>query len=82
MIFPTGRWVQLRAHLVLTEQDNGVIELWQDGQKIIDTRGKTLVLAHAIYNSIEIGISAYNEQGKTATLYVDDFCISDQPIKD
>jgi len=82
VIFPTGRWVRLRAHLVLSEKEDGVIELWQDGQKVIDTHGKTLVLSHAIYNSIEIGISAYNEQGKTATLYVDDFCISDQPIKD
>ena len=82
VIFPTGRWVHLQAHLVLTDQEDGVIELWQDGQKIIDTHGKTLVLANAIYNSIEIGISAYNEQGKVATLYVDDFCISDQPIKD
>ena len=82
VLFPTGRWVHLRAHLVLTEQADGVIELWQDGQKIIGARGKTLVLAHAIYNSIEIGISAYNEQGKAATLYVDDFCISDQPIKE
>jgi hypothetical protein len=82
VLFPTGRWVHLRAHLVLSEQADGVIELWQDGQKIIDTRGKTLVLAHAIYNSLEIGISAYNEQGKAATLYVDDFCISDQPINE
>jgi hypothetical protein len=80
--FPTGQWVHLRSHLKLSEKNDGVIELWQDGQKIIDTRGKTLVLAHAIYNSIEIGISAYNEQGKTSTLYVDDFYISDQPIKD
>ncbi len=82
VIFPTGRWVHLRAHLALTEQNDGVIELWQDGQKIIDAHGKTLVLAHAIYNSIEIGISAYNEQGKSATLYVDDFRISGQPNKD
>jgi hypothetical protein len=81
VIFPTGQWVYLRAHLLLTEQNDGVIELWQDGQKLIDTHGKTLVLANAIYNSIEIGISAYNEQGNTATLYVDDFHISDQPIK-
>ncbi len=67
---------------MLSEQEDGVIELWQDGQKILDTHGKTLVLAHAIYNSIEIGISAYNEQGKTATLYVDDFHISHQPIQE
>jgi len=80
--FPTGRWVHLKAHLKLTEQDDGVIELWQDGQKIIDTRGQTLVLAHAIYNSLEIGISAYGEQDKPGTLYVDDVEISDQPIKE
>ena len=80
--FPTGRWVHLKAHLKLTEQDDGVIELWQDGQKIIDTRGQTLVLAHAIFNSVEIGISAYNEQDKPATLYVDDVSISDQPMKE
>ncbi len=80
--FPTGKWVHLRAHLKLSERGDGVIELWQDGQKIIDTHGQTLVLAHAIYNSFEIGISAYNEQGRPATLYVDDVSVSDQPIQD
>ena len=79
--FPTGQWVQLKLHLKLSEKDDGIIELWQDGQKLIDTRGQTLVLANTIYNSFEIGISAYNEQGKTATLYVDDVSISDQPFK-
>ncbi|MFM7554914.1 MAG: heparin lyase I family protein, partial [Verrucomicrobiota bacterium] len=78
----TGQWVNLKAHLQLTEKDDGVIELWQDGQKIVDTHGQTLVLSHAIYNSFEIGISAYNEQGKTATLYVDDVSISNQPMRE
>ncbi|MFA6544312.1 MAG: heparin lyase I family protein [Limisphaerales bacterium] len=80
--FPSGQWVHLRMHLKLSEKDDGVIELWQDGQKIIDTRGQTLVLAHAIYNSFEIGISAYNGQDKPSTLYVDDVSISGQPIND
>lgn len=80
--FPTGRWVHLKAHLKLTEKDDGVIELWQDGQKIVDARGQTLVLAQAIYNSFEIGISAYNEDGKAATLYVDDVSISDEPMRE
>lgn len=70
------------AHLKLTEKDDGVIELWQDRQKIIDTHGQTLVLAHMIYNSFEIGISAYNEKDKPGTLYVDDVSISDQPMND
>lgn len=78
--FPKGRWVRLRVHLGLTEADDGVIEVWQDDRKIIDTRGRTLVLATAIYNSLEVGISAYNEQGRPATLYVDDVTISTEPI--
>ena len=80
--FPTGQWVHLKMHLTLSEKDDGVIELWQDGQKLIDTHGQTLVLACAIYNSLEIGISAYNEKDKPATLYVDDVSISDQPMKE
>jgi hypothetical protein len=82
VLFPTGRWVHLKSHLTLSEKEDGVIEMWQDGQKIIDTHGHTLVLAQAIYNSFEIGISAYNEQGKSTILYVDDVSISDQPIMD
>ena len=79
VLFPKDQWVNLKAHLKLSEKDDGLIELWQDGQKIIDTRGQTLVLANTIYNSLEIGTSAYNEQGKSATLYVDDVSISDRP---
>ena len=82
VLFPTGQWVHLKMHLKLSEKDDGVIELWQDGQKLIDTHGQTLVLAHVIYNSLEIGISAYNEKDKSATLYVDDVSISDQPFKE
>ena len=78
--FPRGRWVRLRVHLGLTEQDDGVIEVWQDDRKIIDTRGRTLVLADAIYNSLEVGVTAFNEQGRPATLFMDDVEISTEPI--
>jgi len=80
IVFPRDRWVRLRVHLGLTEADDGVIEVWQDERKIIDTRGRTLVLANAIYNSLEVGISAYSEAGRPATLYVDDVEISAEPI--
>jgi len=78
--FPRGRWVRLRVHLGLTEADDGVIEVWQDERKIIDTRGRTLVLANAIYNSLEVGITAYNEQGRPATLFVDEVAVSTEPF--
>ena len=79
-LFPTGQWVHLKSHLKLSEKDDGRIELWQDGKKIIDTNGQTLVFADTIYNSFEIGVSAYNGTDKPTTLYVDDVEISDQPL--
>lgn len=77
--FPRGRWVRLRVHLGLTETDDGAIEVWQDDRKIIDTRGRTLVMATAIYNSLEVGITAYNEQNRQAKLHVDDASIAAEP---
>jgi len=78
--FPRGKWVRLRSHLKLSEKEDGVVELWQDGVKIVDARGRTLPQAHTIYNSFEIGISAYSAGPEPATLYVDDVAISDRPI--
>ncbi|MBI5684333.1 MAG: heparin lyase I family protein [Verrucomicrobia bacterium] len=80
VVFPAAKWVHLKAHLKLSEKSDGVIELWQDGAKIVDARGQTLPLAHTIYNSLEIGITAHNDRSQPATLYVDDVAISDQPI--
>ena len=82
VVFPKGQWVHLTAHLQLSAMDDGVIELWQDQQKIIDTHGQTLVLEQMIYNSLEIGISAYNEKDKPGTLYVDDVSISDHRMQE
>ncbi|MBI5395612.1 MAG: heparin lyase I family protein [Verrucomicrobia bacterium] len=78
--FPVAKWVHLKARLKLSEKDDGVIELWQDGMKIVDARGQTLPLAHTIYNSFEIGITAHNDRGKPATLYVDDVAIANKPM--
>ncbi|MFM8891712.1 MAG: hypothetical protein ACKOTB_08850 [Planctomycetia bacterium] len=80
VVFPRDRWVRLRVHLGLTDAEDGVIEAWQDDRKIIDTRGRTLVLAGAIYNSLEVGITAYDDRSRSATLYVDDVVISTTAI--
>ena len=80
VVFPVGKWVHLKSHLKLSEKEDGVIELWQDRTKIVDARGQTLPQAHTIYNSFEIGISAYSTGPEPATLYVDDVSISGRPI--
>ena len=74
--FPVGRWVEVRLHLRLTDRADGVIELWQDGVKVVDDRGQTLPLAGTIYDDLEVGISAHSFGPNKAVLYVDDVVIS------
>jgi hypothetical protein len=74
---PFGCWVHLKARLHLSETMDGRVELWQDGVKLIDERGQNLPLADAVYDSLEIGISAHSFGPNAATVYVDDVTISD-----
>ena len=78
--FPKGQWVHIETHYYLSDEDDGVIEIWQDGVKIIDEQGQTLPIASTIYNYLEIGITAHNSDSEDVTVYVDDMVISDQPI--
>jgi len=79
--FPRAQWVHVKFHITLSEQPDGVVELWQNGTKIVDTQGQTLPLAHTIYNSLEVGISAHSFGSQPATLYADDVAISAKPLK-
>jgi len=76
--FPLGRWVHVVAHVKLSELQDGVVELWQDGVKTVEGTGQTLPLADTICNSLEIGISATNVE---STLFVDDVEVSDKELK-
>ncbi len=76
--FPKAQWVHLMFHVTLSEKHDGIVQLWQNGKKLIDTHGQTLPLSHSIYNSLEIGLTAYSRGPRPATLYVDDIEISDQ----
>ncbi|MBE7465266.1 MAG: heparin lyase I family protein [Planctomycetes bacterium] len=80
--FPVQRWVRVDAHFTLSEKNDGVVELWQDGKQIVSCKGRTLPLNDVIYNNLEVGISAHAYGNETATLYVDDVSISEQPIPD
>ena len=79
--FPRAQWVHVKFHITLSEKDDGVAELWQDGTQIVGVRGQTLPLAHSIYNSLEVGISAHSIGPLPATLYVDDVSISNRPLE-
>jgi hypothetical protein len=47
---------------------------------LIDQSGQTLPLAGAIYDSLEVGISAHSFGPNPTTVYVDDVVISNKPI--
>lgn len=78
--FPKDQWVHLRVHLVLSEGNDGVMEVWQNDTKVLDAKGKTLPTGRTIYSRLQVGITANGNQKSTNTLYLDDIEISNQPL--
>lgn len=72
--FPIQTWVSVKIHLKFSATNNGFVQLWQNGNLIIDKSGVTLPLSNSIQNSLEIGISATSNN---SILWVDDIRISD-----
>ncbi len=56
------------------------MEVWQDNQKVLDRTGITLPFRSAIYNSLEIGISAHSNPDQKCVLFVDDLRCSHSPM--
>ena len=78
--FPTGQWVHVGAHVLLSD-DAGFVQIFQDGNKVLDKPGRTLPLADTVYDRVEIGVTAMGKGARyEKVLYVDDFVISDSPI--
>jgi hypothetical protein len=78
--FPTGRWVHVQTHVLLSDQA-GLVQIWQDGVKVLDLPGRTLPLADTVYDKFEVGISAIGQGSRyEKVLYVDDIVISDSVI--
>lgn len=72
--FPIQTWVTVKIHLKFSSASNGLIQLWQNSNLIINKSGITLPLPNSIQNSLEIGISATS---LNSILWVDDIRISD-----
>lgn len=75
--FPKAEWVTVKVHFLFSENNTGLIELWQNGIKIIDVSGINLPLFNSIQNSLEVGLSATSEGG---VLLVDDIRLSTVPF--
>ncbi len=73
---PIGKWIKVKVHFVFHEE-NGRIELWQDGIRVLDVDAPTLPLSIAIQNNIEVGISATSQ---ACEVFVDDVRLSPLPL--
>ena len=74
VLFPKDRWCHVEIHLHLSEGSDGVMEVWQDGLKVIDGQGQTLPTAEAVYDRLQVGITA-NSNASAQTLYLDDIVL-------
>ena len=54
VLLPIGKWFHIKTHFYLSEKEDGLAELWLDGQKIISEIGQTLPLADTVYNNLEV----------------------------
>lgn len=77
--FPSGKWVEVKLHLYLMDDDNGRIELWMDNQKVLDANGPTLPVADVVYNRMQVGITANPDDVRT-TMFLDDVRVSDSEL--
>lgn len=78
--FPVGQWVTVRWHLVLShDPTKGHIRVWQNEQLILDQPATTLPFRSAVYNSLEIGISAHSDEQNDCTLFIDDIRVGTNP---
>jgi hypothetical protein len=74
---PLGQWFTVKIHLRYDEEEGGIIQLWQDGNLIIDEVGINLALANAIQDRVEVGITATSNK---CVMYMDDIIVSSSEI--
>ncbi len=74
---PLGQWFTLKVHFKYSNENDGIIELWQDGVQIISTTGINLPTSNSIQNTLEVGVTA---SSIGCVLLFDDMRISDTPF--
>lgn len=55
---PQNQWFTVKVHYQYSNQDDGIIELWQDGNLLISEHGINLPTSNSIQNNLEVGITA------------------------
>lgn len=74
---PLGRWFHIKLHLRLSNHDDGLIEMWQDGTRILSMNGQTLPTNDSVYHVMQLGITATPRE---AAVVADDIAVSNMPL--
>lgn len=72
-----NEWFTLKVHLKYSNENDGIIELWQDGVKIISVTGINLPTSNSIQNILEVGATASSDG---CILLFDNMRISEIPF--
>jgi len=72
---PTDRWVRLRLHVRFSALTDGIMQVWQDDDLVIDARGMTLPRADAVCDRLQVGITANGNEEAATTLFLDDVTV-------
>jgi hypothetical protein len=75
---PAGKWVHVRLHAFLSDGPDGQVEMWIDDRQVVNTHGQTMPLADAVYDRVEIGITA--NTGSAAEVFVDDIKVGKRMV--
>ena len=68
---PRGQWVKIEAEILLDEK-NGELRLKVNDELVLEGTGQTLPLADTVLNSLEVGISACQNE---TILFLDDLSV-------
>jgi hypothetical protein len=74
---PKDRWFTLKVHFYFSNEADGMFEMWQDGVLVLGAVARNLPTYHSIQSSLEVGISATNEE---TVLLLDNVRLSDEPF--
>ena len=72
---PVGQWVHIEAFLHQAENASGILQLWQDGNLLIELTGRQTKYVNG-YNTWSINNYSNGLTPATATIYVDDAVIA------
>jgi len=77
--FPLNKWVRVRVHIKLaTNNEEGLVEVWQDNKKVLYYPGKTIPESRTVYSILELGILKHFDVDNGQTIYIDDIQVQDQ----